>query len=301
MYEYYVIEEILKDLGVTYISCCDKKIRINKAYAVHELQENGISWIKHLDCDIINELNKLKEYIIFASLQEYKKEIRNVIFVDNLKYTFFEVIKRLFIKENIDNKTPKIEYSSTILTLNYGDNLYVGHNCFIDSEVEIGNNVTIMNNVVIQGKVIIGNDCFIESGTVIGACGFGYYKDKDNNPQKVPHLGRVIIGNHVYIGAGNCISRGSLNDTVISDYVKTDNLCHIAHSDFIGERVMIAACAELSGSVKIGNDTWIAPGTTVINGVDIGENVYIGIGTNILKNVPDNALIYGNPGRIKEK
>ena len=124
---------------------------------------------------------------------------------------------------------------------------------------------------------------------------------RNNHPVTVPHLGGVKIGKHVKIGSCNTITRGCLSDTVICDYVKTDNHVHIAHNDIIGEGCMITACVEISGSVKIGKNVWLGPGTTVINGIDIGDNVYVGIGTNILKDVPDDSLIYGNPGKIRKK
>lgn len=219
--------------------------------------------------------------------------------MDNVKRVYFRVLKHFFKNMDYDLKVPRIENSAVVMCENYGENLYVGQNSFIDKDVVIGNNVTILHNVVIQGNVKIGNDCIIESGTVIGACGFGYYKNEIGKPEKVPHLGGVVIGNNVTIGAGNCISRGSINDTIIEDNVKTDNLCHIAHSDHLKDGVMLAACAELSGSVTIGEDTWIAPGVTVINGAKIGKDVYTGIATNIVKDVPDGALIYGNPGKVK--
>lgn len=296
------IQEIYNTLhanDIFYKSTC-KDMKFRTFCTFNDKKEEAITWLKNPDAQDITVLSRYNNFITFIDIEAYDGKLKNVIFVQDLKRTFFTLIKCFFEHLDTDVKVAKVEKNATLLSEYHGENLYVGHHSFIDENVVLGNDVTIMNNVTIQGNVIIGNDVFIESGTVIGACGFGYFKDKDNHSQKVPHLGRVIIGNHVFIGAGNMISRGSLNDTIIKDYVKTDNLCHIAHSSILEEGVMLAACAELSGSVKIGENTWIAPGVSIINGAVVGKNVYTGIGTNIVKDVPDGVLIYGNPGKIKE-
>lgn len=275
-YSYQDVVSILNEKGIYFKSTCDE-VSFNSFCSINEIKSHSITWVKNLDEKKKDIISKYHDVLVFADIKDFDDSVKNVIFLNDLKRSFFYVIEILFSYMNLDIKETKIESTAVVLTEHYGDELYVGHNCFIDENVKIGNNVTIMNNVVIQGTVNIGNDVFIESGSVIGACGFGYYKDDANNPHKVPHLGGIVIGNHVTIGAGNCISRGSLNNTIIGDYVKTDNLCHIAHSDVLHEGVMLAACAELSGSVEVGKDTWIAPGVTVINGAKIGKNVYTDI------------------------
>ena len=76
---------------------------------------------------------------------------------------------------------------------------------------------------------------------------------------------------------------------------------HIAHNVIIGKRVAITANCEVSGSVKIGDDTWLGPGTTVLNGISIGEKVFTCIGTNVIHDTDNDVLIYGNPGKTNER
>lgn len=128
--------------------------------------------------------------------------------------------------------------------------------------------------------------------SVIGGEGFGYADNK-----KLPHIGKVIIGNNVDIGANCCIDRGCLDNTVIGDNVKIDNLVHIAHSVKIGKKTKIAAHTMIAGSVTIGEDVWIGPSVSIINGVTIGDDAYIGIGTNIITDVPAGETWCGNPGK----
>ena len=84
-------------------------------------------------------------------------------------------------------------------------------------------------NVSIYHDIIIGKQCIIDSGSVIGADGFGLVKDK-NRYHKIPHIGRVILKDSVWIGPNCCIDRGTLSDTVIGEGSKLDNLIHIAHN-----------------------------------------------------------------------
>lgn len=292
--------KFLDGYAVTYkYNRCNAKI--NSCCSLNDLKDNSLTWIKILTEENKKMIADYNDLLVFTDMKYYDEKVDNTIFVNNLKTVFFSIVKHFFSELDIDIKKPNIEKTANVLSRQYGEGLYVGNNSFVDKNVIIGKNVTIMNNVVIQGNVIIGNNVFIESGSNIGVCGFGYYKNEYGKPVKVPHIGGVVIGNDVVVGAGTCICRGSLDNTIIHDNVKIDNLCHIAHSVKLENGVMVAACSEISGSTVIGEDTWIAPGVTIINGTTIGNNVYTGIATNIVKDVPDNTLIYGNPGKIKEK
>ncbi len=278
-----------------------RDISIETYSPIGKLAAGSISWVRSMTQDIKEKIEQADNVIIVADIKNYCNEFLPIFYVENPHRVFFMILSRFFSNEDYEQKPSKIESSATVLTERVGKNVYIGHHSFVDKDVIIDDNVVIMHNCVIQGKVAIGANSTVESGAMIGVCGFGHYKTEQNNPVCVPHLGGVIIGKHVHIGAGTAIARGCLSDTIISDYVKCDNLVHIAHNVVIGERTMIAACSEISGSSTIGNDVWIAPGTTVINGVNIGNGVYTGLSANVLKDVPDHALIYGNPGRIKEK
>lgn len=298
-YTQHDVYALLIHLNINYKSTCED-IHFNKFCSINTLENSSITWIKKINKEHISLLKQHSNVLVFSDINYFDDDIKNIIYVPNLKRSFFRIIGSLFKKNTIASKVPLIEKTATMLSKHIGKNLYLGHNSFIDKDVVLGDNVMIMNNVVIQGKVSIGNDTFIESGAAIGVEGFGFFRNEDGNHEKVPHLGGVMIGNHVFIGANTCICKGSIDNTIIEDYAKIDNLCHIAHSTKIQENAVIIACSEISGSVHIGKNTWIAPGVTILNGLTIGNNVCIGIGSNIVKDVPDNVLIYGNPGKIKE-
>lgn len=144
------------------------------------------------------------------------------------------------------------------------DNVEVGAGCFIGKNSKIGANTRLWANVTIYHEIEIGEYCLIHSGTVIGADGFGYANDR-GNWVKIPQLGRVIIGNHVEIGACTTIDRGALDDTLIGNGVIIDNQCQIAHNVVIGDHTAVAGGVIMAGSLKIGRYCMIG-GASVING-----------------------------------
>lgn len=174
----------------------------------------------------------------------------------------------------------------------------VSPHAFIDAGVIIGARTIIYPFVYIGEGVTIGSDCIIKSGTVIGQDGFGFERDENNYPIRMPHLGGVIIGDNVELGALNTVCRASLGDTIIHDHVKTDDHVHIAHNCNIGLGALLTACVELSGGVAVGDFSWVGPNSSVMQKVSIGKNSFVGIAANVTKNVPDDAVVAGNPARI---
>ncbi|MFZ4835649.1 UDP-3-O-(3-hydroxymyristoyl)glucosamine N-acyltransferase [Rouxiella sp. Mn2063] len=145
-----------------------------------------------------------------------------------------------------------------------GDNVIIGAGCFIGKHARIGAGTRIWANVSIYHRVEIGEHCLIQSGTVIGADGFGYANDR-GNWVKIPQLGTVLIGDRVEIGACTTIDRGALDDTVIGNGVIIDNQCQIAHNVVIGDNTAVAGGVIMAGSLKIGRYCQIG-GASVING-----------------------------------
>ena len=157
----------------------------------------------------------------------------------------------------------------------------------------------IHHNVIIGGNVSIGHDCLIRSGTVIGESGFSFAFDENNIPIPIRHTGGVIIGNYVNIGCNCTIMRATIENTVIEDHVQFDNLVHVAHNVKIGRGTCIADCVAISGSVEIGEQCWIGPNVSIAQSLKIGRMALIGIGANVIDDVPDYAVVSGNPAKIR--
>lgn len=167
----------------------------------------------------------------------------------------------------------------------------------IGPEVRIGARTVVRHNVVIAGDVTIGDDCFIKSGAVIGEEGFGFERDENSIPQRMLHVGRVVIGNRVEIGTYTTVIRATLGDTVLEDDVKVDDHVHVGHNVTVRRGVLLTACSELSGGVEVGEFSWVGPNSTVIQKVTLGPRSFVGIGSNVLKSVPADTTVVGNPAK----
>lgn len=214
---------------------------------------------------------------------------------DNPRLDYVKALNKFFVikrKPNI-SETAIINTNKTV-----HKSVWIGENVIIKGSVEIDEESVIYDNVVINGNVKIGKNVKIKSGSIIGLKGFNFVYDENNIPIEFPHFGSVIIGDNVEIGALNTVVQGTLGDTIILDNVKTDDHVHIAHNVIIGTGTLITACAEISGSVKIGNNTWLGPNCSIIDHVSIGNNVIIGIGAVVTKSFQDSVVVVGNPARI---
>jgi len=240
-------------------------------------------------------LSDVSSVCIITSELPDNVETNAFIIVDNPRLAFAKVLAEFFVEK----RKPGIgQYTVIDPTVKIGKNVVIGNNCTVGRYVEIGDNTEIRNNVVITDGVKIGAHCLIRSSSVIGEEGFGFGNEVDGTPVRIPHLGSVEIGNYVEIGNFTAIARGTLKNTIIRSHVKIDNLVHIAHNCVIGEKTMIIACAEVSGSSVVGENCWLGVGCSTMQKISIGADCVIGIGAVILKDVPSGAVMAGNPAKI---
>lgn len=170
-----------------------------------------------------------------------------------------------------------------------GDGAIIGAGCFIGKNAQIGARTKLWANVTIYHSVKFGDDCLVQSGSVIGADGFGYANER-GEWIKIPQLGAVTIGNRVEIGANTCIDRGAIDDTKIADNVIIDNLCQIAHNVEIGYGTAIAGCTTIAGSVRIGKYCIIG-GASVFNGhIEICDQVTITGMAMVMRSISEPGL-----------
>ena len=147
-----------------------------------------------------------------------------------------------------------------------GAGAVLGTNVFVGQGTRIGPRVTLLDGVR------IGARCIVHPGVVIGADGFGFAPDH-GKWQKIPQLGGVVIGDDVEIGANTTIDRGAIEDTVIEDGVKLDNLVQIAHNVRLGAHTIMAAMSGVAGSTKVGKRCMIGGGTVMVNSLTICDDV----------------------------
>jgi UDP-3-O-[3-hydroxymyristoyl] glucosamine N-acyltransferase len=165
-----------------------------------------------------------------------------------------------------------------------GKGVRIGAGCVIEDDVTIGAHTILEPRVVVKHGTVIGHDCHLFSGSVIGNDGFGYAEEQ-GQWVKIPQIGRVVIGNHVDVGANTTIDRGALDDTVIEDGVKLDNLIQVAHNVRIGAHTVIAGCTGIAGSAVIGQHCKIGGAAMILGHLQIVDGVTISPGSMIMRSI----------------
>ena len=165
-----------------------------------------------------------------------------------------------------------------------GDYVVVDSGCVIEHDVSIGNHTRIEPHVTIKHHCVIGANCHLFPGAVIGADGFGYVEEA-GSWIKIPQLGRVVIHADVDVGANTTIDRGALDDTIIEQGVKLDNLIQIGHNCVIGAHTVIAGCVGVAGSAKVGRHCKIGGAAMILGHLVIADYVTISPGTMITRSL----------------
>lgn len=293
------IQDFLCESKIEFEYSGDCGLSIGTFASLNNIKDYSITWIKKVDKENLERICRKKSLLIVCCKERICDEYPrlNFLFCKNPKQVFFSILTAFFSTY----ETPGIADTAVVKTDRIGQGCCIGHHSYIGPQVTVEDNVFIGHNVVIQNEVYIKEGTVIGSGCVIGGEGFGYFKDSEGISQKVPHFGGVIIGRDVEIGANTCVDRGTLDDTVIGDYVKIDNLCHIAHNVIIGAKSKVIAHSMLAGSSRLDESVYIAPGVLVKNQISIGENCVVGMGAVVLKDVEKDQVLLGMPAKPLRK
>ena len=166
------------------------------------------------------------------------------------------------------------------------------HHCNIEKSVILGDENTIHAFVFIGEQCKIHSFCEIGEHCVLGSDGFGYGTSKQGHHYKKNHYGKVIIHDHVTLGAHNCIDKGTFNDSVIEKGTKVDNFCHFAHNVQVGKHNLITAGFMCAGSTKIGSHCTFGGRTSVTGHVQLSDHVTTG-GASVVNRSLKKPGIYG--------
>ena len=170
-----------------------------------------------------------------------------------------------------------------------GPNAVIGRGCQIGRNCDIGPCASISN-------ALIGNGVTVHAGARIGQDGFGFVPGA-NGLEKMPHIGRVIIQDNVEIGANTTIDRGMLDDTVIGEGTKIDNLVQIAHNVRIGRNCVIAGLCGISGSVTLGDWVMLGGSVGLADHVSIGDKVQVAARSGVMNDIPAGEKWAGAPAQ----
>jgi UDP-3-O-[3-hydroxymyristoyl] glucosamine N-acyltransferase len=178
------------------------------------------------------------------------------------------------------------------VTIGEGTEIHAGAR--IGDSATIGRDCVIAPNVVVGERVRIGDRVIIHANTTLGAHGFGFLF-REGKHVKIPQTGTVEIGNDVEIGANNTIDRARTGVTRIGDGVKTDNQVHVGHNVVVGDHSMLIAMTAVGGSTVLGHHVIISGHCGITDHVTIGNGVRCGAFSMITNDVPDGAVLKGDP------
>ena len=275
--------------------------------------ENQISFIGNRKYVHLWETSKACAAIVSANLVVEPTENRAVIKVKDADLAMTKVLK-MFMPAlpqfDVDIHPTAVIHE----TAKIGAGCKIGANCFVGKDVEMGDGVQLYPNVVIfdevkigkqtiiwSGTVIrerceVGNDCIFHLNVSIGADGFGYRPKEDGSGLvKTPHIGNVIIGNNVEIGANSSVDRAKFSATIIGDDCKIDNLVQIAHNCVLGRSCIMAGSSGLAGSVTLGDGVIIGGASSIKDHLTIGSGAVIGGGSGVMNDVPAGKTVVGYP------
>lgn len=283
----YTIREIAREIGVEVIGSGDVEIT-HVADLENCVRPGGLSFA--VSNRFKNQLKNTKASAVILP-EELVPHCNMTVLVSKNPYLSFAQAAKL-LNPNIE-PSPGIHPSAVISDdCEIADNVYIGPNVVISAKCTIGNNSYIgagciitsptfigayshlLARVSIVGPTTLGERVYIHPGVVIGCDGFGL---ANNNGvwEKIPQLGRVVIGNDVEIGANTTIDRGALNDTVIEEGVKLDNQIQVAHNVKIGAHTAVAGCVGIAGSAVIGKHCAIGGGAGIQGHIVIADGVQV--------------------------
>ncbi|MFC5520149.1 UDP-3-O-(3-hydroxymyristoyl)glucosamine N-acyltransferase [Polaromonas jejuensis] len=165
-----------------------------------------------------------------------------------------------------------------------GAGVRIAEHCVIGAQVEIGADTRLSARVTVADGCRMGERCIVHPGAVIGADGFGF-APHEGEWVKIEQLGAVHIGNDVEIGANTCIDRGALQDTVLEDGVKLDNLVQIGHNVRVGKHTAMAGCAGVAGSATIGAHCTVGGGAIVLGHLRLADHVHVSAASVVTRSI----------------
>ena len=167
---------------------------------------------------------------------------------------------------------------------------------YVGADARLGPGSTLHPRAMLLDRCVAGARVTLQAGAVIGSDGFGY-AFVDGRFAKIPQVGDVVLGDDVEIGANTCVDRAQTGSTTIGDGTKIDNLVQIGHNSRIGKHTAFAAMTGLAGSTEIGDHTVVGGQSAFKGHITVGSRVRIAGNTMVWGDVPDGAVISGQPAR----
>ncbi len=162
--------------------------------------------------------------------------------------------------------------------------------CMVGPDVRIGRGSILRSGARVYPRVTIGDESVIGTNTVVGHEGYGFVRDDLGNKTRIPHLGGVVIGSHVDIGALTTVLSGTITPTVIEDHVKIDDHVHLGHNVRIERGASVTAGVVIGGHAVVESEAWVGINSSIRDGRHIGSRALVGMDASVQEDLTENTV-----------
>lgn len=262
----------------------DPALLIERLAPLQSAQSNALSFLSHPKYRQDLATSQAGCVIVSPALRELAAQ-RGAFIETPDPYLYFARLTQLWKASHARPDEARIHPSAVIdPDAQVDDSARIGALCVVERGARIGAGTVLKSRVTVSEDCIIGSHCLLHPGVVIGADGFGL-APHEGTWVKIEQLGAVRIGDDVEIGANTCIDRGALEDTVIEDGVKLDNLIQIGHNVRVGKHTAMAGCVGVAGSANIGAHCMIGGGARIAGHLTLADGVHISAATVVIRSI----------------
>ncbi|WP_390344156.1 UDP-3-O-(3-hydroxymyristoyl)glucosamine N-acyltransferase [Variovorax boronicumulans] len=262
----------------------DATLSIERLAPLQNAQPDALSFLSHPKYQQELAASKAACVIVSPAMRD-AAAARGAYIVTPDPYYYFARLTQLWKAHHARPEADRIHPSAVIHPEAHVDaTARIGALCVVERGARIGAGTVLKSRVTVSEDCTIGERCLLHPGVVIGADGFGLAPHQ-GAWVKIEQLGAVRIGNDVEIGANTCIDRGALDDTVIEDGVKLDNLIQIGHNVRVGKHTAMAGCVGVAGSATIGAHCTFGGGAIVLGHLTVADGVHVSAATVVTRSI----------------
>jgi len=281
------LQYIGQDAEIHGLNLCNRKSQHNHiiSYVTSADYIDAVKDNPEIVCLLVSQDN----YAVYSG-QIISRDLSYII-CDSPEKVFYDIHDYLYYHTDF--------YEKFCFAPQIGENCSIHPSAVIEDGVILGNNVTVGANTVIRRGTTIEDGCEIGCNNTIGSEGFQVLRIDGKN-RKIVHVGGLRISTQTCIGDNNTICNSLFEgETYIGENVKIDNLVHVGHNGYVGDNAVVTAGTVLCGSAIVENGAWIGVNSSVLNRVTVGSGARIGIGSVVTRTIPEDALAYGVPAKVK--
>ena len=162
--------------------------------------------------------------------------------------------------------------------------------CYVGPDVKIGRGSIIRSGARIHSRVTLGENSIIGSNSVIGHQGYGFVRNNAGNKMRIPHLGGVVIGSNVEVGALTTVQSGTIEPTIIEDFAKIDDHVQVGHNVRLGRGVSLTTGVVIAGHAQVEEEAWLGINSSIREGRRIGAHTLVGMDASIQQDLADDSV-----------